>query len=325
MVIEQMVLTDLVRVVQERYDIGAVHGVEPLAGGCWNQVYRVDAESGVYVLRLAHPTQSETTLAFSHQVMKTVDLYEVHPPFADRDSATVACLDQRLAALFPFVEGERLEVATVDVAQTGALLGRIHHRTACLSLEPSWTLETMDWDRNPLWNWAAVQRSRSGCAFRFAAQVREEGIDLRMERDRLAAWVQEQASAGWKKACMHGDFYPGNLIGMNGQIVAVIDWDEARVEWTFWEVGRAMWECCQKPDGTELDVGQARAFYRAYLEAGPPDFDPWLLGPTMRFTRLVDTLWDLTEADRTGVWDEESSDYHLANLRAMEGLASFAM
>lgn len=318
-----MILANLERAVQERYDVGAVYGVEPLAGGCWNQVYRVEAESGVYVLRLAHPTQSEAVLTFSHRAMKAVGLPEVHPPLADRDGETVACLGQRLASLFRFVEGERLEVATVDVVQAGELLGRIHHRTAQLGMEPGWILETLDWDRNPLWNWAAVQRSLTGCAFRFAARVREEGIDLRKERDRLAAWVREHGSSGWPMACMHGDFYPGNLIGRNGQIVAAIDWDEARVEWTFWEVGRAMWECCQTADGTELDVGRARAFYQAYLGARPPAFDPRLLGPTMRFTRLVDTLWDLTEADRTGVWDEESSEYHLANLRAMDGLASF--
>lgn len=309
--------------VADQYGFGPLSKIHQLSGGEWNDVCSFSDGERRYVLRIAHPNISEETLNFTHQVMESVDLPEVNAPLKTLDGKTYIRLLGKLASVMPFIEGDNLRLATPDPLQAGFMLGQIHQRTAQLPIEPKQTLENMAWDRNFLWDWDAVQACLSGPAQKFAERVRYEGFDLTKERNNLHEWVQSQTNRCWVRACMHGDYHPGNLIFNNGKIKAVIDWDEARVEWTFWEVGRAMWEFCQDYHGEILDSSMAKTFLHFYRLAKPPEFDLNLLGPVMRYTRLVDVLWDLTEGARTGHWSELSTDYHMSNLFAMRGLRTY--
>lgn len=305
--------------ISARYGLPELLSPVRLAGGEWNQVFRVEAGDRSILIRIAHPTLTPETLRFTHLVMEGVGLPEVAPPLSTASGDTCVELGGHVIAVFPFVPGERLSLKTVDVGQAGLVLGKIHRQAHTLSLPATVTLETLDWEENLFWRWSAVEEALVGPARDFAALLAHHRFDLMQLRDELQNWV---ASVGnFDRVCMHGDFYPGNLIGRDGRIVAVIDWDEARVEWPFWEVGRAMWECCHRPDWQSLDLPKAREFFAAYRSANPPDFPAALLVPVMRHTRLVDVLWDLDEAARVGEWDEENSDFHLRNLQAMEWLA----
>lgn len=277
----------MIEFLQVRYDLAALGEPEPLTGGIWNQVYRIPAGERSYVLRLAHPTATEASLAFTHLVMREVALPEVSPPIPDLDGNTVVRVNGRLAALFPFVEGERLNRATIDARQAGALLGRMHQATLPLDLPVSETWADLDWEENSMWIWEDLERALAGRDHGKKHGLELSNLSLSEQLRECREWVVGQSGKGHLRACTHGDYYPGNLIGREGRIVAAIDWDEARVDWLFWEVGRALGELDGAPE-----------FLKGYWESGAPSFDPELLGPVMRFAKLVDVLWDLSEEGR---------------------------
>lgn len=55
----------------------------------------------------------------------------------------------------------------------------------------------------------------------------DESLDEGHIRDVLeAAWPLSQSNPS---VLLHGDFWPGNILWKNGQLVAVIDWEDARL------------------------------------------------------------------------------------------------
>lgn len=273
--------------LQARFNLTATGEPKLLSAGIWNQVYRIPAGERSYVLRLAHPTATEKAMAFTHRVMWDVSLPEVSPPIPDVDGNTVVSVDGRLAALFPFVEGERLNRAKVEARQAGALLGRLHQATLSLDLPTGETWADLDWEANSMWIWEDVERALTDRDHEKKHGLEQSSAFLRERLRECRDWVEGQSGNGHLRACTHGDYHPGNLIGRDRRIVAAIDWDEARVDWLFWEVGRALGEWDGAPE-----------FLEGYWESGAPSFDPGLLRPVMAFAKLVDVLWDLSEEGR---------------------------
>jgi Ser/Thr protein kinase RdoA (MazF antagonist) len=91
---------------------------------------------------------------------------------------------------------------------------------------------------------------------------------------------------------VHGDFNPRNLIFQGTRLVAVIDWDECRVEPLAWEVAQvAFGEANAAP----------RPFWERYIAAGgplaPQDFD--LLNGFARMGALSELQWTVNEGQAT--------------------------
>ena len=126
-------------------------------------------------------------------------------------------------------------------------------------------------------------------------------------------------------ALIHGDYYPDNVLTTEGRVSGIIDWDEARLEWLAYELGRATWEFCNVDQ--LLDKGAARQFVADYADAGGPipetEFDH--LAPFMRYTRLEDALFDLNQALQGGDWTCEHTEYHHRNLRGMAELGDLGL
>ena len=123
---------------------------------------------------------------------------------------------------------------------------------------------------------------------------------------------------------VHGDFYSGNLKAMDGRITAIFDWDETRVEWRAWEIGRAAWEFCKTANGT-LDPDAAVDFVEAYIGAGAgiSHTEKNALVTLMRADILWGVLYSFGHAQREV--DAERGiamdwDYHIDQLAAMERL-----
>jgi len=81
----------------------------------------------------------------------------------------------------------------------------------------------------------------------------------------LLSW-QGGEHVGW----IHRDFFPGNLLCRDGQIVGLVDWDE--VEWSplINELATAVWEFGKSPASDALILAHAREFLAEYERAGGP-------------------------------------------------------
>ncbi|HEV3408204.1 MAG TPA: phosphotransferase, partial [Gaiellaceae bacterium] len=136
--------------------------------------------------------------------------------------------------------------------------------------------------------------------------------ELREETMRL---VRELTDSGrpLTTGVVHGDVFPGNVLVHHGRASALLDWEEADLDWQAYDLAIAAWFFCRA--GAELDRVALARFIAAYRAGGgtvPPAEDD-LLVPFIRVKRVLEVLRAPT--DRHVDWDEQ-----LENLRAAEAL-----
>jgi aminoglycoside phosphotransferase (APT) family kinase protein len=84
----------------------------------------------------------------------------------------------------------------------------------------------------------------------------------------LDAWLADFDAAHAHHQPLHGDFYAGNMLVADQRIVAVLDWDEARLGPSQREVAWAAWEWGNGLDA--LDLRGPFAFIADYEQADGP-------------------------------------------------------
>ena len=111
----------------------------------------------------------------------------------------------------------------------------------------------------------------------------------------------------------HNDIFEGNVLVHRGRVSALLDWEEADIDWQVWDLASSLSPFCA--DGDRLDgpaVAEFLAAYRAADGTVPADEDE-LIVPLVRARHILEVLRAPT--DRHPQWDHQ-----LANLRAYTAL-----
>lgn len=231
--------------VRDRYEVVA-GGVEALVGGTASILWRLDSDPPV-VVRMSQYYQLED-LRWSCRVASEFAgmVPEAIRPLVGADGEPAFLWDGRPVTVWPFVDGQPLDRQDLaQLRQAARLLGRLHKAAlGCPSLGEG----------------AIPDRDDSEAA----SLLPDDELDewLRSWRGRYAA--EEQL--GW----MHRDFFPGNILYRQGEIVGLVDWDE--VEWgpLSAELAWSVWEFGKSPTGDALLRDHALEFLTAYRQEGGP-------------------------------------------------------
>jgi Ser/Thr protein kinase RdoA (MazF antagonist) len=89
----------------------------------------------------------------------------------------------------------------------------------------------------------------------------------------------------------HNDIFPGNVLVQDGRVTALLDWEEADIDWLVWDLASSIWPFCSTADG-ELDANAMEDFLDSYRVAGgriPPAEDDLIL-PLLRAKRILEVL-----------------------------------
>ena len=232
-------------------------------------------------------------------------------------------VDGRLATLERFVAGRLGNRSGSDVEPAGRALGTLHRAIlegGDLGAElgarpgyPSWT--DLDWRENRWWSWAAADRGM------IDARVDLEVLDRAIEEVPGELTAVAQASGGSLVTMpIHADYHEENLLlGSDGEVAAIIDWDECRVDWRAWDVANGLWSLCRNEGNTNLVGSQARAFLESYESAAGfevPREERAVFGLCVRATRLYEALWGIGEMQR----GHAGWDYLRQNVAAIAGI-----
>ncbi len=298
-----------------------VDSVEPLTGGDVNAVYRVDAGAGTYALRVYAAETSAEMVMWEHTLLGRISgvVPEVVAPLMTSDGATFVERDARAVSLWPFVEGRRLDRLIGDDRLAAArMLGRLHAALGDLDgieARPGYLRwADVDWREHRLWSWSRADRAEIG------ARVDLGGFERELED--LPAAVRELDASALPLRAIHGDYYSDNLLLADGEVSAVLDWDECRVDWRAWEIAGAVWSFCRDESRVAVDSTMAAAFLEEYERAGgvATAAERATFELLMRAARLWEALYVLGEIQRGVGADWEYFEMNVLAMDRLRGL-----
>lgn len=291
---------DLLSAVAQAYRLTTPLRAQRLTGGYANDVFLLDGERPL-VLHIKHPPVDLHSLAWEHHLLQLLSrrLPEIPMPLTTHDRRTFVLHDKRPVWLTPYVAGDPADAT--DRRAVAAALGRLHavqldvpprpgHPRLCdLPIPPIRQLPP-EFDR-----WLPL-----------VAHGRSEMIELITQNARTRS-----LSVG----VTHNDIFPGNVLVQDGQVTALLDWEEADLDWLVWDLASSIWPFCSTA-GSELDTNAMEGFLDSYRAAGgrmPPAEDD-LIVPLLRAKRILEVL--RAPSDRNPRWD-----YQLVNLQAYQALS----
>jgi Ser/Thr protein kinase RdoA (MazF antagonist) len=274
---------ELARLIEERYDLGSVAVLEPLTGGYANDVLRIEAGGEPYVVRVKYPPVVAESIEWEHELVESLALEIVPTPIRASDRSSFFLHDRFAVSLLPYARGR--PATPEDGPAVAEALGRVHHAAAALTLAQRPTFRPL----------AEIEWPPA----RLPAQLEHWLPKLTAAREWAIGWTRRLSAS---TAPIHADFFPGNVLVDDGHVTAVLDWEEAHLDWPAIDVAAGVWHFA-KPD----------SFVTRYREAGGPAVDEELLPPLIRVKRVLEVLRAPT--DRHVDWE-----YQLHNLRALDRL-----
>jgi Ser/Thr protein kinase RdoA (MazF antagonist) len=133
----------------------------------------------------------------------------------------------------------------------------------------------------------------------------------RAELTEFIGWLEQERRP--VTGLTHNDIFEGNVLVNQGRLSAVLDWEEADVDWLVWDLASSLWPFCADRD--RLDQVAVTEFLHSYRAAGglvPPDEDD-LIVRLVRTRRVLEVLRAPT--DRDPQWNLQ-----LANVRVYAAL-----
>ncbi|MCK2218516.1 phosphotransferase [Actinomadura sp. ATCC 31491] len=279
------VSTPLTAAVRER--AAAVWGVEGAAerlhGGEESAAYRLDG----HVIRIGPAGRPAAEAEWCHAVARhaAATLPEAVAPLPTSQGTTVVVVEGRPISCWPYVEGSWPDAGRPATRTAAArLLARLHRALA-------------GHDPGPRPVPAFQESGLYGDPPRDAAGLDDPGLDR---------WLAAFHARHPRRQPLHGDFYAGNTLARDGEIVAVLDWDECFVGAPELDLAAAALEW-----GDDV-AGPSEEFLAAYHEAGgtAAPLDEESLAQLVRHKLRREYAY-FHKAARAGVrHDAEDLEYH---------------
>lgn len=288
-----------------------------LGGGYANDLYAVECDGRACVVRVQPPPFRPDALLWEARLLRELEaaLPEVRAPIPTRTGTTFFLHREAAVQLFDYVDAAPTNRQNpLESDEAAVLLGRLHAAAAGLDLpqRPGATpLKELG---------AAIADARYfeaiGHEVRpFPAALEKRRREIDWARTWALAQVDEAKERSPAEGLVHGDFFRGNVLVRDGRAAALVDWEEARIDWTLFDVSSGMWEFSKNEAGTQFDERSAQRFLESYRAAGGtlPASEEDLLLPFIRVRRILEVL--RAPYDRHVDWA-----YQLANLEAFANL-----
>lgn len=260
----------------EPYNLGGLVGFEGIDGGIENTNYFVttenDAGQQTYVLTLFEEIGLKELPYFKRLTTHIADNgLPVPAPLKDRDEKVMKTLADRPALLFRKFPGKQIIQPEVShCAQMGRMLGKIHKTARYFPL-------MREAHRGRSW-WEAESQ-------RVIPHLNDSDAALLHEQVEAYKTIAQQ---GWElpQGTIHGDLFVDNVLFVDGDMSAVIDFYNACTGYLLFDVAVTLNDWCVDEDGKVIDE-LATAFIHAYMQERPFTDDEHAAWPLMLRTAAM--------------------------------------
>lgn len=264
-----------VAIVLSHYDLGVVTAVREFRRGSRHSPkLLVKSEKGVFILkRRAHGRDDPIKVAFCHNLQRTLARARYPLPRLALTRAGVSMLSVggRMYELFEYIGGQAYDQSLHATFEAGQALALFHRVLA--NEKPEWEPPGVGYHRSPhiIPNLAYIpHRLRDDSLLSLIDSFRESYL-------RAGERVEAAGFAQWPRQIVHGDWHPGNMLFKESRVVAVIDYDTARVQPRVLDIANGMLQFSITRAGddpltwpAEPDEGRLKRFCRGYDSKADP-------------------------------------------------------
>jgi len=257
-------------VVLSHYDLGVISAIREFRRGSRHSPkLLIKSQKGRFILkRRAHGRDDPVKVAFTHQIQRK--LYKQGYPLPrialTRDTReSMLSIGGRMYELFEFIRGENYDFSLHATFEAGQGLALFHKILA--GVEPDWQPPGSGYHRSP-----HVAPNLDFIPHRLGDEsIAQVCADLKEAYIRAAERAESAGFSEWPRQIIHGDWHPGNMLFRDSKVVAVIDYDTARVQPRALDIanGTLQFSITRNPDDPstwpdEPDEGRLKRFCRGY-------------------------------------------------------------
>ena len=204
------------------FGLGTLHRVQPILAGTINSNFVVEAERGMWFIRV-NEGKALTDVAWEAQLVTALAQHGVNtpPPAISCDGTPYAPLPgtNKWVSVFPWRVGRHLgsdEITPAVASEFGAALAGLH--VAGLALPPAW-------QRTSIYDHAHLVGRHASFADSTDPQLRH-AIDVLGDELAFAA-ASADVRAAASHGIIHGDLFRDNVLWNADHIVAILDFEQA--------------------------------------------------------------------------------------------------
>lgn len=219
----QVISMDEIDAVLSRYRVAPLTRAPQAGGGTANANWKLDTEEGPLFLKKRHANYAlESYAAFDHTLMAHLADRGIPAPAAVKTASgdRWLALNGAIYELFLFRDGEPHDRRSSEqIRNAGAAIGRFHK--ACAAFERP---DGKDW---PRYDSPAMIRARiSPVAQEFRDRLGTENwYELHRHIDDVEKRLTDERYHSMPKLVIHGDYHPGNVTFVRGQVAGIFDFD----------------------------------------------------------------------------------------------------
>ncbi|MFG0258449.1 MAG: phosphotransferase enzyme family protein [Phycisphaerales bacterium JB043] len=219
--------SELLQVVS-RYETGIIEGVHELPRGSTRAPKLIlKTERGPMLLkRRAAGRDNPARVGFTHGLHRHLESHGYQVPRlmgCARDRSPSVHVGEKIYELFEFVPGQAYDHSTESTRSAGDALALLHRLSA--GYAPSWRPAGGGFHDQPV-----IVDSLTSMTSRFGGSGDAEAIGrLRDAYEHARQQANGSGISAWPTQVIHGDWHPGNLLFKDHKVIAVLDFDTARV------------------------------------------------------------------------------------------------
>lgn len=248
-----------------------------LEGGVMNRDWRVETPGGPVVLRRYNRVRTAPTILWEHAIIGFAQErgWPVPNPIVTPAGTTLLAEADRYWSASAFLEGEPgLEESAGMRRIYGRLLARLHNDLASFDLDGQRPGFGKTWELDVMVEAAGAGTFNDLLAV-FSRDYPELGSLVRRQRYRSLRELSRLHYPDLPDRPIHGDFEPKNLLFKDGQLSAVLDFDQARRDALICDIAPLLMPF------QPLDTRLCAAFLEGYQSVRPLSDAEWDLLPAL--------------------------------------------
>ena len=287
--------------------------IRDILTGRVNKHWRIETDTGTFVLRRYHQRRSAPAIQYEHGVLRHLagQGWPVAPPLA-AGADTIVEAGGRRYSLFPLLPGRTAPYTSARYSRLkGRLLARLHEDLA--TWEPPGQRDGF----GRMWELDVYVAAQSKFAtFNELLMVfgRTHMELARAIRSQKYAMLRELSTLGYGElpvALGHYDFHGDNLLFQHGELTGLLDFDFVHLDARVADIAESIsLGCLAPPTYNEIDPAAARSFVAGYTEHTPlSDGELQLIVPLVRAAIVWLTAWRLAQ------WAQGERDIALRSIQ----------